>query len=87
MFLRLCLLVLLAVALATGRAEAGAAPDDLQAELAELGVEDAVLVRMVELEAPRVSPAPLLVHGTEVELASPPPGRVFRPPRAAFAVI
>lgn len=86
MLARICLLVLLAVALATGRGtRVGEVPDDLVAELAELGAEDAVLVRVVELAAPVASPAPALVHGTEVDHPSPPAGRVFRPPRGAFA--
>lgn len=85
MFARICLLVLLVVAMATqGTALAGADAGDQQAERAELGIEEAVLVLGIELAAPAASPAPPLVTGTEVVHASPPSGRVFRPPRVAF---
>ena len=86
MFVRICLLVLLALAMATGSASAAEVTDD-QAELAELGIEDAVLVRVVEPEAPRALLAPLLVRGSDVEPPVLFPGRVFRPPRASMRVV
>lgn len=85
MLVRISLLVLLAVVLTTGRATAGDVVDDRQAELAELEMSDAVLVRVIELAAPPASPAPIFVRGTEVEPCAPVVGRVFRPPRVAFA--
>ena len=85
MVVRICLLVLLAVAITTGCAAPGDVIDDRQAELAELEIGDAVLARVIELEAPRAFPAPPLVRVTEAEPAAPSLGRVFRPPRVAFA--
>ena len=82
MLVRLCLLVLLAVALATG-CTAAVDGTDLQAEVVEIGTEDAVVTRTPEPQGPVVSPAPALVRGTEALHASPAPARVFRPPRVA----
>jgi hypothetical protein len=81
--LRFVLLVVLAVAMVTGRVAATDISADASAELTEPGAEDAVLAQPIVLDARIASPAPRLVHGTEVEHASPPPARVFRPPRAA----
>ena len=83
MVVRICLLVLLAVAMATGCTSPGEVTEDHQAELAELG--DAVLVRAIDVPAPRVSLSPIFVRGNEVVPSMPFPGRLFRPPRVAFA--
>jgi hypothetical protein len=87
MIVRICLLVLLAVAVATGCATPGDLGDvtsDRQAQLAELGVEDAVIARVIEVPRPLASMLPALVRGTELEPPAPLAGRVFRPPRLAF---
>ena len=87
MLVRICLLVVLAVAMATGCATTGDVTDDAQAELAELGVEEAVLARAVELVTPPASPVAPLVRTTELEPPIRFVGGVFRPPRVAFASI
>ena len=81
MLVRICLLVMLAVALATGCTAAGDGLSNLQAEVVELGAEDAMEATAAELSAPVVSPAPPLVRGTEGVHTSPVSARVFRPPR------
>ena len=83
MLVRISLLVLLAVALATGCTAAADGMGTLQAEVVELGAEEAVVARTADLSAPVVAPVPPLVRGTEVEHASPVSGGVFRPPRVA----
>jgi hypothetical protein len=78
---RFVLLVVLAVAMVTGRV---AAADTVSIDdQAEVSVDDAVMAEPVVLAARVASPAPPLVHGTEDEHASPPLSRVFRPPRIA----
>lgn len=84
MVVRICLLVLLAVAVATGCVAPADGPNDRQAELVEIGVEEAVVARTAELLRPVRTPVPLLERGTEVEYPSPSAARVFRPPRVAM---
>ena len=83
MLVRICLLVLLAMALVAG-CTATADGVHLQAEVVEIGAEEALVTRPSEPPAPVVSPVPALVRGTEVEHPSPVAARVFRPPRVAF---
>ena len=84
MIVRIVLLIVLAVATATGR---GGPSDVLSADLiAEVEGEplDALCVELVRVPAPTFQVIPLVLHGTEVEHPSPELARVFRPPRASF---
>ncbi len=88
-FVRLVLLIVLAVATATGRG----GPADVVtadsigalAEVADGEPMDALGVELVQVTVPSFQLIPLVLHGTEVEHPSPEAARVFRPPRASFA--
>lgn len=86
-FLRLVLLLVFAVAIATG---AGGPADVLAvdsigavATIAD-GEPDALGVEPTRVPVTTYHVIPLVLHGTEVEHPSPEMARVFRPPRASF---
>lgn len=88
MFARLVLLIVLAVAVVTGR---GGPADALSldstgavAEVADGEPLDALGVEIARVPVPTFHVIPLVLHGTEVEHPSPESARVFRPPRASF---
>jgi hypothetical protein len=84
-FVRIVLLIVLAVASVTGR---GGPTDvvsaDSIAQVADGDPMDALRVEVARVPVPTFHVIPLVLHGTEVEHPSPEPARVFRPPRASF---
>lgn len=88
-FLRLVLIVVLAVASATGRGgPADVVTADSIGALVQFGdgePMDALRVEPAGLPVSARDVIPLVLHGTEVEHPSPEPARLFRPPWALFA--
>jgi hypothetical protein len=87
-FVRIVLLIVLAVATVTGRG----GPADVftadsigaVAEVADGEPMDALRVDVAHVPMPTLHVIPLALQCTEVEYPSREPARVFRPPRASF---